>query len=315
MAKAKKTEKRDAAKIELAKLRIQEQEIIEDAGPLGDETTATTMEDVELMFVGKLAYMAMQQSVARGNQLKGYTRAYGKIYPDVENRLNKITSDMEAEFVSSRKMLEKIIKKHPLVLKLCGIKGFTPYRLAIMMSMIKDIGKFDTPSNLAVYAGVGCKEGLKVCKRNLAKIRVLTNNPDFGYNTSLQGQLFITAEAMLKSKGYFFNMYQQIKKRLIDRAINSNQCRMLTDEEIKEGKGDTGRYYMEGRNKQTVEMWAHSNAMTRIARTLLHLIYTAWREHAGLSTRIPYPIEYLGHRKIITLESVLKYESDAKKNN
>lgn len=293
----------------LTEYRVAEQVVRQGAGPLGEETLAVLPEDLELMYIGKMCFLLMQEKVALSNQMVGFLRYYGEIDPTVKEQLEAMKNETMKKFEQTRLELEKKIKKHPLVLRLCGIKGLTPYRLAMMMAMIKDPRRFPTPSKLAVYAGVASKADLKVCKLNLNKIRLATNNPDFGYNTKLQGQLYILAESLLKSKGYFFKMYADMKPRLVGEAIAAGKCRMLTEEEVAEGKGEAGRYYMEGRTKQTVEQWAHSNCLTRIGRTILHLIYAEWMLHLGVTPRNPYVFEYLGHTSRITIEDILAYEN------
>lgn len=298
----------------LTNLRVLEQEVRAGADKLGEETTAKQPEDLQLMFAGKMAVNLTKAKVAHENMMHGYVRAYGEVFPDVSEKLQELVDIFEKDFSKTKRHLEKTISTHPLVERLCQIKGFTPYRLSIIMSMVKDVAKFDTPSKLCVYAGVAPKSNLKVCKRNLNVIRQNTDNPDFGYNTRLQGQLYITSESLLKARGYFKDFYDKVRSRLIQRAINNGECFLATKEDQKASNGvmKAGEYYMLGRKNQSLKMWSHSNTMTRIGRTLLHLIYTEWRTHLELPVRNPYPIEYLGHQQIITLDDVLAFEATVK---
>ena len=69
------------------------------------------------------------------------------------------------------------------------------------------------------------------------------------------------------------------------------------------------RWYMKDRKNQTLDMWSLSNVKKRVARTLLHLIYTEWRTLRGLNARNPYPIDYQRHSGYITLAEVKRADS------
>ena len=302
----------------LANLRVEAAEIKDEGpSPLGEETKALMPEDIVLMFAGKLVNELLKQSVASRNMLAGYKRAYGEIYPGVEVVLEEFLGEFLKGFDSAKKQLVKIGELHPLSERLCRIKGFTPYQLALVMSHIKDIRRFDTPSKLMVYAGVGVKYGLKVCKKNMNKIRQIqheryTGDPEdyteFGYNTALQGRMYVISDSLLRSKGFFYDFYQGIRTRLEERAINNNEVFICTAEQAKGTKMKIGEYYMSGRNTQSLAAWSNSNAKARVQRTILHLIYKEWRELRGLPCRNPYPIDYLGHSQYITLDDVLRAE-------
>ena len=65
---------------------------------------------------------------------------------------------------------------------------------------------------------------------------------------------------------------------------------------------------MKNRKVQSLQAWSHSNALIRVQRTLLHLIYQHWRSHLGLPVPNPYAIDYLNKGKWITLKEILTYE-------
>lgn len=306
----------------LAAIRVEEAKIKEEGpSPLGEKTHPLMPEDIILMFAGKLVNELLKQSVASRNMLAGYKRAYGEIYPGVEEVLEEFLGEFLKGFDSAKKQLVKIGELHPLSERLCQIKGFTPYQLALVMSYIKDISRFDTPSKLMVYAGVGVKYGLKVCKKNMNRIRQIqheryTGDPEeyteFGYNTSLQGRMYVISDSLLRARGYFYDFYNGIRSRLEQRAINNDEVFICTAEQAKGTKMKAGEYYMKGRNTQSLIAWSNSNAKARVQRTILHLIYREWRELRGLPCRNPYPLDYLGHSQYITLDDVLRYEKKEK---
>jgi hypothetical protein len=211
--------------------------------------------------------------------------------------------------------VEKIVKKHPLWERLEGIKGFTAYQLALIMAYTKDISKFDTPSKYVVYAGIGVINGMPITKANLNKIKEYysSQGKEFkGFHTVFAGRMLgVVADCLIRPKGFFYNMYLNIRKRLVERCINGGEV----VEQEKEVKGKDGvvrkekRYYMKNKKNQSLEAFTHSNAKRRIVRTLLHLIWTEWRTLRELPVRNPYPHDYLGHTSLITLEEVKAYDS------
>lgn len=303
----------------LANLRVEEAQVKEDGpSPLGEEPQALMPEDVVLMFAGKLVNELLKQSTASKNMLAGYERAYGEIYPGVGVVLEEFLAEFLKGFAEAKKQLIKIGELHPLSHRLCKIRGFTPYQLALVMSHIKDIGRFDTPSKLMVYAGVGVKYGLKVCKRNMNKIRQIqheryTGAPEdyteFGYNTALQGRMYVISDSLLRARGFFYDFYTGIRARLEERAINNDETFVCTVDQAKGTKMKAGERYMKGRNTQSLIAWSNSNAKARVQRTILHMIYKEWRDLRGLPCRNPYPIDYLGHSQYIKLEDVLRFEA------
>lgn len=303
-------------RLKLTKNRIKGQEIRSSTDePLGPETTAVSPEDVELMYVGKLGVMLLKQKVAATNQLKGYVRAYGEVHPGMEATLEKHLDIFSEQFDRIKSHLNKIALDHPLAQSITRVKGINGYQLGIIMAMIKDISRFATPSRLMVYAGVCSKFGLKVCKKNIHRIREISSEQytgdleeytEFGYNTMLQQRMYILTDCLLRTNPFFQDFYQNTRKRLIQRAINGGECWLPSDEERKGTKMKKDTYYMKGRKTQSLEAWSNSNARWRVARTMLHFIYKEWREYAGLSVRNPYPIDYQGHQKYISLDDVLR---------
>lgn len=269
-----------------------------------------------MMYSAYIVIDLLKRFVAYQNKLKGLARAHGSIYSQVEDKLKADLQSFEDGFADAKKRLEKIAKKHPLAERLGLIKGFTPYQLGLIMGYIRDISRFETPSRLCVYAGVATKHGHHVSKKNINRIRQAEHvlqpekETEFGYNTAFQGRMYVITDCLLRARGYFYTMYNGIRPRLEQRAINGGECFMATDEDQKQSKGKmkAGEYYIKGRKNQSLKAWSNSNARWRVARTLLHLIYTEWRQLRGMEARNPYPIDYLGHSKYISLEDVLRAE-------
>ena len=81
---------------------------------------------------------------------------------------------------------------------------------------------------------------------------------------------------------------------------------MLKESGLK--KDCVGKEYMVGKKNQSLISYADRAAKNAMKRVLLHLIYTEWMLYKGLECRIPYPIEYLGHKHLITVDEIMNYD-------
>jgi hypothetical protein len=310
-----------STKQKLNTVRIEER-AIKDAfdGPLGEETKAVTPNDIEVMFLGRMCSMALDFQTRMKNTISGMTRAYGEIDPYMEAKLKAHVEAYTKDFEQGKLRAIRVLKDHPLALKLCPIKGFTEYQLGLLMSHIKDITRFSTPSALCTYAGVVPKYGKHISKKTLTEIRgqkheEYMGDPDdfteFGYNTKLQQRMYILIESLMRANGWFYDFYAKTRIRLTQRALNGGETFIPTDEEVKASKGamKKGEHYIVGKKHQSLIMWSHRNAFWRVGRVFLHMLYEAWCEVEGITGRPPYPIEYLGHTRLFTLKEVLDFET------
>ncbi len=310
------TEEQKEVKRVITRKRVEIAEEIATVDNLGEETIAILPEDMSIMYAGKLCATLMKGQVAAKNQLAGYFRMYPHLVEETKLQMTKLQEDFESDFKISKERTEKIAASHPLVQKMIGIKGISGYQLALIMSYMKNPARFDTPSKLMIYAGIGEVNGMAVTKANIAKISeyyMKTYGREFkGFNTEFSGRMLgVVVDCLMRGKGFFYNNYVQMRKRLEINAINDRRTFVCTIEEAKESKGKmkAGVHYMKGRKNQSLIMWGDQNAKRRIARTFLHLLLTEWRTIAELPVRIPYPCEYLGHKRLITLDEVLLADS------
>jgi hypothetical protein len=286
----------------LTEKRIEIQEIKSGAGKLGPVTSSVTPEDVEVMFAGKMCDIMIRNKVRVSNLKDGYLRSWDIITPEIEASIEEQFALFSKDFESAKKRVTKIAENHPLWQRLGGIKGFSAYQMALVMSHIKDVGRFDTPSRLCVYAGVSEIKGMAITKANLNKIKkhYADQGKEFkGFNTEFSGRMFVIVDCLMRSRGYFYHMYKGIRERLVKRIANQQESEM---------KGN--KALMKGKKNQSVELFTDKNAKRRVARTLLHLFWTEWRTMNNLPVRVPYPVDYLGHSSVITLDEVLAYDSN-----
>lgn len=181
------------------------------------------------------------------------------------------------------------------------------------MSYMKDVSRFDSPSALMVYSGIGAisdnetGKSYPVTKANIAKIKEIYSRQgrEFkGFNTALSGRMYTICDCLIRAKGFFYYKYLDMRKRLEERAKAEGGIEWRGEETEKKA-------YMLGKNNQSLIMWSERNARRRIARILLHLIWEEWRKLKGLSTKGSYVQDILKHTTIISLDQVLK--ADAKK--
>ncbi len=92
-------------------------------------------------------------------------------------------------------------------------------------------------------------------------------------------------------------------------------CFIATKEARKQSGNvmEVDKEYMWGKKNQSLISFADRAAKKAMKRILLHLIYTEWMALKGKEARNPYPIEYLGHSTMITLEEITNYDSTVKR--
>jgi hypothetical protein len=294
-------------KVEQLKKRGMETELRE------QETIPVMPTDVEAMYAGKLALMMLKMDVGAQNIIESYYKTYKEMPNEVKANLTQQKELFGKGFDEYKKKLNSILDNHPLSQRMCQIKGFTNYQLALIMAMVKDIRRFDTPSKLLVYAGCACINGMPVNKTNLKAIQghYKTQGKEFkGFNTLLSGRVNkVVVDSLIRATGYFYQMYVRIRERIHQRCLNNKETFIAVEESLKLNKNyKIGTIYMKGKNCQSLISFTDSCARRRIASVLLHLLYTEWRTIEGLEVRNPYAIDYLKHKGLITLDDVIKGE-------
>lgn len=301
-------------KSKLNKLRIIEQEIKSDASKLGEKTKAVIPSKLEVMFAGKMAMNMIESRVMFTNMLSGYKREYKEENDETFERIEEMVKMFDKNFDTTKRQLEKYVSNYPLVEEISKIKGVTGYQVAILMSLIKDISRFDTASKLVVYSGQGVIDGgerLAVTKANIHKIKeyyLSSGRGEFnGFNTKLGGRMYVITESMLKQQGWFYKYYARLRERIALRCRNNGEIFICTKEQAKESKGvmKEGREYMIGKKNYSLDMFTHNNARRRIGRIFLHVLWERWRTLEGLPIRAPYAVDYLGHTDYIRYEDVI----------
>ncbi len=270
---------------------------------LGDPSQSIDPEDFLVMYLAKDLIDVMRHQVRASNRKAGLQKAYeGRVDPATLSQLDEFHAEHESRFNDYKKKITKLVEKHPLWKKFEHIRGFTPYQLGLIMGYIKDINRFEKPSGLMVYAGVGAINGMAVTKGNINAIKDLyfKQGKEFaGFNTEFAGRMYVIVDSLVIQRGFFYDNMQRERERLEKKAIAEGK---VFDED--------GELYMVGRKKQSLKIWSLANARRRIARNLLHMVWEEWRILRNLPTRDFYVFEYLGHdrKSKITADAVCKYD-------
>lgn len=324
---------------ELTKARIQEESISREMEPqkLGEETVAVIPNsemDVLVMYVAHQANMQIKNAVRNANRKSGLMKSYG-ISEDSDQAmlLQEYFEKFDDGFEKTKKECEKVVKKHPLSVKICQIKGISAYQLGLVMSFIRQPERFDCFSKLAVYSGCGVKYGHHVSKKNINTINNEKHNryvgdednfSKFGYSTDFQQRLYIIADSLMKQKGWFYDFYKNQKIRLAQTAVNDGRAVMVGERYymtavdlfqyevfgkfVTEQPEQTPIATFRARKNQSLDAWTNSNARWRMCRMFLNFVYEEWMKLRGFVPREPYVFEHLGHTSKITLDHVLAWE-------
>lgn len=269
-----------------------------------------------------------KDEVKKLREIKGKAKLQGALQKIncvwLYDKLISLQDEFELAFERFKRRVSKITEDDPLYQKFAPIKGVSPYLFSILMALIKDISKFDTASSLTMYAGCGCiddpetGEGVAVTKANINRIKQIyaKQGKEYkGFNTDLAGRMHVLTDSLIKQKGFFYEFYAKMRERIEEQRINDGSAVRYKKEEIAEMKKKDpsikykeGIYYMKGKKNFSLVAFSDRNARRRLQRTFLHLLWTECRTLKGLPVRKPYPIDYLGHNKFITLDEVIAYE-------
>jgi hypothetical protein len=298
-------------KKDITRKRVEIKETKETVEAMGEEVEAVVPPDLESMYAGKLCNILVKAEVSAGNIISGYERKYPSMPPELKEKLLAEKDMFLDKFKSAKDSLSKIVEKHPLWERLKGIKGFSPYQLGLLISYIKDIKRFENFSQLSVYSGlasitdVETKKSYPITKGNINIIKEIyaKRGKEFkGFNTEMSGRMFVVTECLIRSQGFFYRQMLQMRERLEAKAINDGRCEKI-------GEGETAKWYMKGKNKQSLISWSLSNAKRRIATMLLYFVWEQWKMVENIPIRDLYVMEILSHKTKVTLAEVLKADS------
>lgn len=251
-----------------------------------------------------------------------------KIRMSTQNRVSQLARqdrrDSTAEYFHAQlqaieddlvKRIHPVIKGHPTWKWAGQVRGVGPENLAKVVGLIERVedgtGRhgiecFATPSKLVRFAGLAVIDGR-------AERRIPGRKTH--YNCELRTMLWRLGGSLIKSGGKFYQYYLKEKDYITTRC--REQC-------IEVRATPTGKWCPECQKEVAVKTaeWCpdcesalakkdepggtmhsghvHASAQRRMLRMFVIQLDTAWRQELGLPTRQPYPIEHLGHSKVLT---------------
>jgi len=149
---------------------------------------------------------------------------------------------------------------------LVKVRGIGPRLGASLVSIIATPIRFENNSAIYKYAGFMSHNGV---------IQKRRKGEQGKWSNELRTTLYKLTDSWIKLGGGYRKYYDQFKTRETERNLQRPK-----DGQLSKGHID-------------------SRARRRVAKLFLSHFLQRWREMEGLSVRLPYPIEYLGHTKII----------------
>lgn len=171
---------------------------------------------------------------------------------------------------------------------------------------VEGIERLTTPSKLRVLSGHAPGMRREAGKRH-------------PYDATLKMLTWRLGTSLMKAEGKFYNFYSERKEYLRQRAEaegvritptpQARFCLNCEREVIKKAARfcpDCGQALSQKREPPGVlyEGHVHNMAKGRMEQMFLDLLWVVWREALGLPLRVPYPIEYGGHSRVITPEDM-----------
>lgn len=201
------------------------------------------------------------------------------------NELHRRLVDLE-NYVDDR--VAALLKTHPAYPWFSRVKGVGEENISKVIGLL-DIEKADTISSLWKFAGFAPVDGKAEKRQKGVKLH---------YNSPLRSMCWRLANSLLRTRGKFYEYYLKEKDKYQQRFQNEGRHIVpVTQLPKKDGK----RY-------EPADMIAkghlHNMALRKMIKLFLSLLWVVWREAEGLSTRAPYPVEYLGHDHMIEPEEL-----------
>jgi DNA uptake protein ComE-like DNA-binding protein len=198
---------------------------------------------------------------------RGYE--FTKIYL-IEEQIEKI----DALINDVEKEINRNLKSFPIWEQfLKNVKGIGPGHAGAIISLIGKADRFHSISALRKYSGWYVEDGKPARKK--AKTQG-------GYSPKMKQYLFWFAEATIKAKHYYYEIYLKAKR-----------------DELKNHPEWEGLKAEKGKKIDGIPMHIHRRAMRKMIQLFLSDLFCVWRDIEGFPPTTPYPIAILGHEGFI----------------
>jgi len=212
------------------------------------------------------------------------------------------------EYVDDR--IAELIKEHPAYPWFSRVKGVGKENIGKVVGLI-DIEKDDTVSSLWKFAGVAPVDGKAEKRQKGTKLH---------YNSQLRSMCWRLGTSLLKAKGKFYEYYLSEKEKYLIKYASQGirviptptgkycpTCLVEVEAKARKYCPTCGSLLSKKQEAEGVifEGHVHNQALRKMIKLFLALLWDSWREAEGLPTRVPYPAEYLGHNHIIKPEEMV----------
>lgn len=204
----------------------------------------------------------------------------GRENPELSELHGKL-KDLE-DYVNSR--VVELIETHPAYPFFSRVKGVGGENIGKVVSAI-DIEKADTISSLWKFAGFSVEGGRAPRRQKGVKLT---------YNSRLRTMCWRLGTNLLRAQGKFYYYYLKEKDKYYQK-YEAQGVKIVAAASLPKNKQGK-RYEPEGIMS---EGHIHNMALRKMIKLFLACLWLVWREAEGLSTRLPYSIEYLGHNNLI----------------
>ncbi|MBA7678038.1 hypothetical protein ES703_86309 [subsurface metagenome] len=173
-----------------------------------------------------------------------------------------------------------------------------------------DIEKAHTVSSLWKFAGWDVQDGAAPKRKKGKKLT---------YNSQLRVMTWRLGVSLLRAKGLFHDYYLKEKDKYHQKYLNKGfkiiatptgrfcpQCQREVKAKAAKYCPDCNAPLSQKQEPKGVifEGHLHRMALRKMIKLFLSLLWVVWRQAQGLSTRVPYPAEYLGHDHMIEPEEM-----------
>lgn len=150
------------------------------------------------------------------------------------------------------------------------VPGLGEKSLGKLLGLIGNPAAREYPSSLFRHCGLGVANG------KLEKAQKGQRRP---YNTKAKAQLWLIANSCVKAYARTPNLYGELYYTYKERFAT--------------------------KHPDWTKMHCHLAALLKVGKFFLSHLWTVCRQTQGLPVRLPYPVEHLGHKVIITPEMAL----------
>ncbi|MFH1246568.1 MAG: hypothetical protein V1489_02210 [Candidatus Liptonbacteria bacterium] len=204
-----------------------------------------------------------------------------------QGRTDQDTEDLLAEFLKLEEFIDnrvaERVKTHPAYPWFSRVKGIGKENIGKVVGLV-DITKAATVSALWAFAGYDVVNGRAPRREKGEKL---------SYNSTLRTMCWRVGGSLMKAKGKFYDYYTSEKEKLVARLTRDGKKIVPTTALPKK---DGKHYEPEG---LISEGHVHMMAFRKMIKLFLSLLWHEWRKAEGLPTRVPYPVEYMGHSSIV----------------